>query len=237
MVNHLEGEKKSKNTSISTATAPIKVQQTVWIWGSAYFHFPERFAAGGRSGGLTACGPEKNVLLLPVVITGEKLFLLCVEQPDYVALHVTNKEVNKSQGLGSFLGYPCVVSSRIKATYPFQYGFLVVAPFHEQHNLPTCVAVDRIDLHFNKPEEDLYTMIVCLECAAIGKLRRSLVSCRPELGVYLIASGVVNQLVAASMERLSCIHGVKDHFVSYYNLHEGIKGCFRTATQLTYTRK
>ena len=36
--------------------------------------------------------------------------------------------------------------------------------------------------------------------------------------MYLIASWVVNQLVAASMQGLSSIHRVKDHFVPYHHL-------------------
>lgn len=68
-----------------------------WFWehNNAYFDFPECFAAGGWSGRLTTCGPEKNILLFPVVITGEKLFLLCMEQPDYVPLQMPNIQINK----------------------------------------------------------------------------------------------------------------------------------------------
>lgn len=51
---------------------------------------------------------------------------------------------------------------------------------------------------------------------------------RPRLDRYLIASWVVDQLVAACMQRLSGVHRVKDHFVSNDNLQERMKGCFRS---------
>lgn len=31
-------------------------------------------------------------------------------------------------------------------TDPLEYRFLVVAPFHEENNFPTCVAIHRINL-------------------------------------------------------------------------------------------
>lgn len=49
------------------------------------------------------------------------------------------------------------------STYPLQNCFLVVTPFHEENNLPTGVAVDRIDLSFKKPEEAIHN-IIHLEC-------------------------------------------------------------------------
>lgn len=42
--------------------------------------------------------------------------------------------------------YSCAEISKNMRTYPFEYCFLVVAPFHEQNNFPTCVAINRINL-------------------------------------------------------------------------------------------
>lgn len=56
----------------------------IYLW--ANLDFPQCFAAGGRSSRLPASGSEKNILLLPVVVTCEELLLLCMEQPDYITL-------------------------------------------------------------------------------------------------------------------------------------------------------
>lgn len=53
-----------------------------------YLYFPQCFAAGGRSGRLSASGSKKNMLLLPVVVTSEKLLLLCMEQPHHITLQL-----------------------------------------------------------------------------------------------------------------------------------------------------
>lgn len=42
------------------------------------------------------------------------------------------------------------LSYKKKVTDPFEYCFLVVTPFHEQNNFPTCVAIDRINLKGEK---------------------------------------------------------------------------------------
>lgn len=56
-----------------------------------YLNLPEGLGAGGRSGGLPQRGPEKDVLLPPVLVTGEKLLLLGMKQPHNVSLTKTNK--------------------------------------------------------------------------------------------------------------------------------------------------
>lgn len=51
-----------------------------------YLDLPESLGAGGGGGRLPQCGPEKDMLLLLVLVTGQKLFLLSMKQPHYVSL-------------------------------------------------------------------------------------------------------------------------------------------------------
>lgn len=51
-----------------------------------YLNLPEGLGAGGGGGGLPQSGPEKDVLLLHVLITGQKLLLLSMKQPHHVSL-------------------------------------------------------------------------------------------------------------------------------------------------------
>lgn len=51
-----------------------------------YLDLPEGLGAGGRGGRLAQRGPEEDVLLLLVVVTGQKLFLLGMKQPHHVSL-------------------------------------------------------------------------------------------------------------------------------------------------------
>lgn len=52
----------------------------------SYLHLPQGFGAGGGRGRLPAGGSQKDMLFLPVLVTGEKLLLLSVEQPHHVTL-------------------------------------------------------------------------------------------------------------------------------------------------------
>lgn len=49
--------------------------------------------------------------------------------------------------------FEVVAMKKKNMTYPFQYCFLVITPFHEQNNFPTRVAVDGINLHGKKLED------------------------------------------------------------------------------------
>ena len=51
-----------------------------------YLHLPQGFGTGGGRGRLPAGGSQKDMLLLPVLVTGEKLLLLSMEQPHHVTL-------------------------------------------------------------------------------------------------------------------------------------------------------
>lgn len=53
---------------------------------SFYLDLPESLGAGGGCGGLPQRGPEEDVLLLLVLVTGQKLLLLGVKQPHHVSL-------------------------------------------------------------------------------------------------------------------------------------------------------
>lgn len=51
-----------------------------------YLDLPESLGTGGRGGRLPQRGPEKDVLLLLVLVTGQKLLLLSMKQPHHVSL-------------------------------------------------------------------------------------------------------------------------------------------------------
>lgn len=51
-----------------------------------YLDLPEGLGAGGRGGRLPQRGPEKDMLLLLVLVTGEKLLLLSMKQPHNISL-------------------------------------------------------------------------------------------------------------------------------------------------------
>lgn len=51
-----------------------------------YLDLPQCLGAGGGGGRLSQCGSEKDVLLLLVLISGQELLLLGVEQPHHVSL-------------------------------------------------------------------------------------------------------------------------------------------------------
>lgn len=51
-----------------------------------YLDFPECFGAGGRGGWLAQSGPQEDVVLPLVVVTGQKLLLLSMEQPHHIPL-------------------------------------------------------------------------------------------------------------------------------------------------------
>lgn len=55
---------------------------------SAYLHLPQGFRTGGRRGRLPAGSSQEHMLLLPVLITGEKFLLLGMKQPHHVPLKV-----------------------------------------------------------------------------------------------------------------------------------------------------
>lgn len=57
-----------------------------------YLHLPQGFGAGGGRGGLPAGGPQEDVLPLPVLVAGEELLLLGVEQPHHVPLSARGVE-------------------------------------------------------------------------------------------------------------------------------------------------
>lgn len=51
-----------------------------------YLDLPESLGAGGGGGRLSQRGPEKDMLLLLVLVTGQKLLLLSVKQAHHVSL-------------------------------------------------------------------------------------------------------------------------------------------------------
>lgn len=53
---------------------------------SVYLDLPESLGACGRRGRLPQRGPEEDVLLLPVLVTGQKLLLLGMKQPYHISL-------------------------------------------------------------------------------------------------------------------------------------------------------
>ena len=54
----------------------------------SHLHLPECVGAGGRGGGLAERGPQEHLQLAPVLITGQELLLLRVEQSHHVSLRL-----------------------------------------------------------------------------------------------------------------------------------------------------
>lgn len=114
---------------------------------SFYLDLPESLGAGGGCGGLPQRGPEEDVLLLLVLVTGQKLLLLGVKQPHHVSLTRGQGKKN-SDFCNRYLHAVGATDLKIKykITHPLQHVFPVVAELHEQGNLPAGVAVDGVDL-------------------------------------------------------------------------------------------
>lgn len=47
---------------------------------------------------MAECGPEEDVLLLPILITCEELLLLSMEEPDHIPLPQRKKRGRKKMG-------------------------------------------------------------------------------------------------------------------------------------------
>lgn len=54
--------------------------------GSSDLHLPESIGAGGRGGRLAQCGSQEHLQLALVLVTGQELLLLRMEQPHHVSL-------------------------------------------------------------------------------------------------------------------------------------------------------
>lgn len=64
----------------------IPSSRILGVGGSSHLHLPERVGAGGRGGGLTERGPQEHLQLAPVLVAGQELLLLRMEQPHHVSL-------------------------------------------------------------------------------------------------------------------------------------------------------
>ena len=62
----------------------VHVCVCVCVW--AYLHLPQGVGAGGGGGRLAQRGAEEHLVLPPVLVTRQELFLLGVEQTHHIAL-------------------------------------------------------------------------------------------------------------------------------------------------------
>lgn len=101
LLNHLRINSFERSQSPSPTGNVIQIWQnsvSVGLWENVgiiemrndpylfYLDLPQSLGAGGRGGSLPQRGPEKDVLLLLILIAGQKLLLFSMKQPHHVSL-------------------------------------------------------------------------------------------------------------------------------------------------------
>lgn len=68
---------------------------------TTHLHFPQCLAAGGGGGRLAPSGSEKDIVLLPVVVTCQELLLFGMKQSHHITLGNKNIHFEGSKSSGT----------------------------------------------------------------------------------------------------------------------------------------